>query len=756
MKMMSLQRLMIITVLAMVLLAGPSAPGWGLRPAAEAASGPTSPTSPATGPTTWVQSSYEDFGAGDLVSVSLDHEGQIRLAPELVLLGSAQEAYVWAVDEAPDGSVFAAAGTDGRIYRFAAADTSQEPSVFFDVEGTVHAMALGPDGYLYAAASPGGNIWRLPLSGGAEVAAPWFSTESPYVWSLAFGTDGSLYVGTGDGGVIHRVTPDGTGEVLYDSNETHITALSIDKDGNLLAGSSDNGHLYRISPDGDVFVLFDAPMKQITGIVPTATGIFFAALEQGAGSEDSESGGEAGAPGAASAAGAAGAAIPGSSSDASRGAVYLLHDDGLVEQLWGSGAHSPHALAAAGSGAGVVVGTGGDGRLFHVDIGPATRVLGDVDAAQITALRRRGDDVIVGTSNLGRVYRLRDTYRNVGEYVSQVKDTATTSRWGRLRWRGEFPAGTSVRMFTRSGNTADADETWSDWSEPYSDPTGSSIASPAARFIQWKAELAADDVADTPVLQWVELVYVQRNLRPEIDEFTVHPAGVIYRRNTSLEDALPIGRLPSSVRQALARQQGRNGGSAAGGSTFLGQAYYLPGSQTFTWDVSDANGDQMSYTLLYRGESETEWKPVASGLSETRFLWDTTTVPDGLYRVRLVASDLPSNPSGEELEGARSSPPLVVDNTAPHVDNLTATEESGMVRVTGTATDETSLIRAMEYAVDGGAWRVVLPADGLLDAGSEDIGFTSFALAPGEHTIVVRVTDTALNSGTAKVVVDIR
>jgi hypothetical protein len=411
-------------------------------------------------------------------------------------------------------------------------------------------------------------------------------------------------------------------------------------------------------------------------------------------------------------------------------------------------------LAAAGPG--VVVGTGGDGRLFRVDIGPVTTVLGDAAAAQITALRRRGDDIIVGTSNLGRVYRLRDTYRSRGEYISQVKDTATTSRWGRLRWRGDVPAGTSVRMFTRSGNTADADETWSDWSEPYSDPTGSSIGSPPARFIQWKAELAADNVADTPVLQWVELVYVQRNLRPQIDEFKVHPAGVIYRRNSSLEDALPIGRLPSPVREALALQQGRNGGSAAGGSAFLGQAYYLPGSQTFTWGASDANGDELSYSLLYRGESETEWKPVASGLSETLYLWDTTAVPDGLYRARLVASDAPSNPSGEELEGTRSSPPLVVDNTAPRVDDLSATVERGAVRVTGTATDETSLIRAMEYAVDGGEWRVVLPADGLPDAGSEDIEFTSVTLDPGEHTIVVRVTDMALNRGTEKVVVDIR
>jgi hypothetical protein len=99
---------------------------------------------------------------------------------------------------------------------------------------------------------------------------------------------------------------------------------------------------------------------------------------------------------------------------------------------------------------------------------------------------------------------------------------------------------------------------------------------------------------------------------------------------------------------------------------------------------------------------------------------------------------------------------LVVDNTAPRVDNLSATREGDAVRITGTTTDETSLIRAMEYAVDGGDWRTVLPADGLPDAGSEEIGFSTVTLLPGEHTIVVRVTDTALNSGTAKVVVDIR
>ncbi|MGD8329275.1 MAG: hypothetical protein PVJ49_07540 [Acidobacteriota bacterium] len=693
----------------------------------------------ATGPSTWVQSGYDDFGAGKLVSVALDDEGEISLAPELNKVGDTGEALVWAVDEAQDGSVFAAAGTEGRVLRFAPG-TDVAPETFFDAEGTVHAMTLGPDGNLYVAASPGGAVWRLPLSGDIVDAAPLFTTGAQYVWALVVADDGTVYAGTGDAGVIWRISADGEGEELYDTDEAHVTALALDDDGNLLAGTADSGHLYRIAPDGDVFVLFDAPMKQITGIVPTATGVYFAALERDAGSVggDGASGGN------------------GNDDAPLKGAVYLLHDDGFIERLWGSGERSSYALAMVADG--VVVGTGDEGRLLRVERGPAAAVLGDVEAAQVSALRDRGADTIVGTSNPGLVYRLRTAYRENGEYLSQVKDTTTVSRWGRLRWRGTVPAGGAIRLYTRSGNTAEPDATWSDWSDGYGDPAGTPIASPAARFVQWKAELRRGANGASPVLQWVELVYVQRNLRPEINEFTVHPAGVIYRQNTSFEDSLPIGRLPSSVREALDEQQGRSGGSGAGSaSSFLGQAYYLPGSQTFSWDASDANGDRLSYSLWYRGEAEDTWKPIVEEQSDNQYLWDTTTVPDGLYRARIVATDAPSNPAGEELEGVRASQPLVIDNTAPRIDNLSATETGGAVmRVTGEAIDATSLIRAMEYAVDGGGWHAVMPADGLPDASSEGIGFDTIRLEPGEHTIVVRVTDTALNSGTAKVVVNVQ
>jgi hypothetical protein len=62
----------------------------------------------------------------------------------------------------------------------------------------------------------------------------------------------------------------------------------------------------------------------------------------------------------------------------------------------------------------------------------------------------------------------------------------------------------------------------------------------------------------------------------------------------------------------------------------------------------------------------------------------------------------------------------------------------------------------MEYAVDGGEWTAVVPGDGIPDARREEIDFVRSGMEPGEHTIVVRVTDNMLNGGTEKVVVTIQ
>ena len=51
------------------------------------------------------------------------------------------------------------------------------------------------------------------------------------------------------------------------------------------------------------------------------------------------------------------------------------------------------------------------------------------------------------------------------------------------------PVGTRVEVSTRSGNTRTPDEAWSDWSPAYARANGSTITSPKARYLQWRAVL---------------------------------------------------------------------------------------------------------------------------------------------------------------------------------------------------------------------------------------------------------------------------
>ena len=64
---------------------------------------------------------------------------------------------------------------------------------------------------------------------------------------------------------------------------------------------------------------------------------------------------------------------------------------------------------------------------------------------------------------------------------------------------------------------------------------------------------------------------------------------------------------------------------------------------TFVWRAEDDNGDELSYDMFYRREGETSWKLLKRGMSDQILVWDTTSVPNGRYTVRIVAADTPSN-----------------------------------------------------------------------------------------------------------------
>ena len=696
-----------------------------------------------SGPAVWTQAGTVDFAAGEPIGVSVTADGALRLAPSIGTVFEPNRPRIWGVATDGLGSVFVAAGEEGSVTRVR---PDAEAEVFFTVPGeeSVQAITWASDGHLFVAAGPHGTVYRVPSDYvGAEMAA-WARLDVAYVWDLAVDPAGRLLVATGGDAAIIRVD-DGQTEVLYETTEPNVTTVAVDSVGRIVAGTDGNGYVYRISESGEVSVLYDAPLPEITDVLVANGAVWVGAF--GPAAKGSE-----GASIAEPAGGRTSLLIAEEGLIKASGAVYRLDESGIAQTVWRSADEGVYSLATGPNG--LLVGTGPGGNVYEIGADRSSILLSRLDAEQVVALVAEGDTAtLAATSNLGRVHRLGRSYRAEGEYLSQVKDTGTTSTWGTLRWRADTPDGTAVRLYTRSGNTGAPDDTWSAWSMPRDYADASQVASPSARFVQWRAALVTSNGERSPTLHRVEIAYVPSNLPPTLEVLQVHPSGVIYRQTSAFEDGLPFAQVPSSVAEALRIMNSSTSVSAS--RPFLGRPFYLRGLQTFTWEASDPNGDELEYAIDFRGEEEGTWKPLVKQLNTTQFAFDTARLADGRYTVRVTASDLPSNPQLLAKSGSATSRVFTVDNTAPVFDVLRGEISSDGVRVVGSVHDVTSLLRQLRYSVNGGAWHTVLPADGAVDSASEGIDFRVRDLAAGEHTVVIQVTDTALNQSAGKVLVTV-
>jgi hypothetical protein len=164
--------------------------------------------------------------------------------------------------------------------------------------------------------------------------------------------------------------------------------------------------------------------------------------------------------------------------------------------------------------------------------------------------------------------------------------------------------------------------------------------------------------------------------------------------------------------------------------------------RTIQWKGSDPNGDALIYDIDLRVEGSDTWSSVGKDLDATSFTWDTRSIPDGRYRVRVRASDRSDNSVGEELKAEAISQPFTVDNTAPSVESLDLRGETRAALVSGKAEDGQSVLVKVEVAVDDQDWREVTPDSGLADERPLAVHARLRDLNPGEHTVAVRVVGT--------------
>src|SRR4029434_5746092 len=102
--------------------------------------------------------------------------------------------------------------------------------------------------------------------------------------------------------------------------------------------------------------------------------------------------------------------------------------------------------------------------------------------------------VLLGLSNPGMLVQMDGGFAAKGTFTSEALDATQVARFGKLQLQGTLPARTGVTVATRSGNTGDPDEGgWSNWSDEAPAAEFIQIASPPARFLQYRLTLSSQD-----------------------------------------------------------------------------------------------------------------------------------------------------------------------------------------------------------------------------------------------------------------------
>jgi hypothetical protein len=183
---------------------------------------------------------------------------------------------------------------------------------------------------------------------------------------------------------------------------------------------------------------------------------------------------------------------------------------------------------------------------------------------------------------------------------------------------------------------------------------------------------------------------------------------------------------------------------------------------TVRWAAHDDNGDALSFALYFRGEDEHNWQFLKDHIRERFYSFNAAQIPDGHYRVKVVASDARSHNPGEALTGDKVSDEFVIDTTPPVVSGLEAHMVNGKIHVVLTATDATSPVTHAQFSVDAGRWEYVSPVGNIADSPMERFEFDAplpqrraddeAPVDASEHVVAVRVYDRFENVVTVKAV----
>ncbi|HMI88943.1 MAG TPA: hypothetical protein VK550_32915 [Polyangiaceae bacterium] len=645
------------------------------------------PSARAVGTRTFELNSLDELSGGDLKGTTVDSLGRVRAGFDLGALPLGDATSIWSAIVQPDGSVLVGTGNTGKILRV---NNGQVAPFTETGQLAVTSLVTGFNKAVFGGTIPNGRIVRID----GNRAFKFVDLEgADHVWALAFDEkQNALFAATGPDGKLFRIDANGKAQVYFDSDEPHLVSLALAENGTLYAGSSGKAVLYKITGPGRATVLYDLPGEDVKGIALAPRGRVFAISNEYAELPEIP---KRTAPGVAQ-----GAPVSAARPKPGKGTLTVFDADGRPERLLKRDDTHFTSLAVGVDGR-PYVGTGAEGRVYSVDESHTSTLAADTDERQVTFLLLAGRKRFVAGSDPAVLHEVRGVGGADAIWTSKVLDASLRSNFGRLIWRASGP----LDMSTRTGNTLVPDKTWSDWSQAL--PAPGKVTSPAARFVQVRARFARDPNA---VLSEIVLPYVPDNLRAVVTGVDAQP------KAASKENATP------------------------------GEPDRHTSVIKVTWRVDNPDGDALRYRLQYRLDGQTVYRDLTrpdEPLGKAEYDWETASLPEGTYRVRVEATDESVNPPDRTFRHSLESAIVLVDNTPPVFRALAAQGR----RVRGDAVDGVGPIARIDVAIDGkNEWRPFSPADGIFDEPVEAFDLDVSTLAgPGNHLIAVRVFDQAGN-----------
>jgi hypothetical protein len=652
----------------------------------------------AVGTRRFVLDSGDDFSGGDLKGVAVDSVGRVRAGFDLGSIPISQGTSIWSILPMPDGSLLVGTGDEGKLLsvkgaRVTVVGSSKELVITSLAHAWGSSVVLGtlPDGKVMK--YEGGKLTTLVQLKGAE-----------HVWQVAFDKKtGSVFAATGPNGKLFRIDRNGHAEVYFDAAEQHLMSVAVAPDGTVYAGSSDKAKLYKITGPGRASVLYDFERTEVRAIAVGKKGEVYAiANEMPSGSYVPSRNGR----------GLTMEAGPTSPPPKTKGkgTLYEFAPDGTPDQLIDNKDEHFTSLAIGDDGR-PYVGTGVEGRVYTVDDAHNSVLVADTEERQVTALLLQGKQHYVASSDPAVLHPIRGIGGPDAVWTSKVLDAGIRAHFGRLSWLSTG----AIEFSTRSGNTKDPDKTWSAWSRPLTVP--GVIASPPGRYFQVRARFDRDKHA---VLSELDVPFVTDNLRAIVTDIDVSSS--THKKHTSSS-------------------------SLSGVHKSGGPITKTPDTKlTVTWKVDNPDKDALRYVLKYRLVGTRAWynmeKPKEL-LTKPTYTWDTADLPEGRYRVRVIASDDISNPPDRAKRHQLDSDVVLVDNTPPIIEDLRVRGR----HISGVAVDGVGPIKRIEISVAGSdRWHPFYPVDGVFDQAREkfDADVSSF-VPKGSHIVSVRVYDKANN-----------